>query len=254
MGLSKHQLLEDVASFCDSYGLEDHLSTFQKGALVAQNPAHLDDIEELSEDDKHWLRREVTHKWSLPRDLWWTVGVCSLGSALQGWDNTGANGANLSFPEEFGIAHNSWLVGCINSAPTISGLFAAWLSDPLNDKLGRRGVIFLTGLFCVFPVLAQAFTQNWQGLLVCRLIIGIGLGIKITTIPIMTSEVVPAVIRGGLVMTFQLWVAFGIFFGFCSNLVFYDIGRLAWRFQLAAAFARKLLMCGIGSWEMAMLT
>lgn len=66
---------------------------------------------------------------------------------------------------------------------------------------------------------------------------GIGLGIKITTIPIMTSEVVPAVIRGGLVMSFQLWVAFGILVGFSSNLVFYNIGRLAWRFQLAAAFA-----------------
>jgi type III secretory pathway component EscT len=36
------------------------------------------------------------------------------------------------------------------------------------------------------------------------------MGIKITTIPIMTSETVPAVIRGGLVMSFQLWVAFGI--------------------------------------------
>ncbi|EON98535.1 putative hexose transport-related protein [Phaeoacremonium minimum UCRPA7] len=36
------------------------------------------------------------------------------------------------------------------------------------------------------------------------------MGVKISTIPIMTSETVPAVIRGGLVMSFQLWVAFGI--------------------------------------------
>ena len=39
----------------------------------------------------------------------------------------------------------------------------------------------------------------------------VGMGIKISTIPIMTSECVPAIIRGGLVMSFQLWVAFGIF-------------------------------------------
>lgn len=82
---------------------------------------------------------------------------------------------------------------------------------------------------CVFPVLAQGFTQNWRGLLICRLFMGIGksithqpgtcilnhgyfagMGVKITTIPIMTSETAPAVIRGGLVMSFQLWVAFGI--------------------------------------------
>lgn len=62
------------------------------------------------------------------------------------------------------------------------------------------------------------------------------MGIKITTIPIMTSETVPAIIRGGLVMSFQLWVAFGILIGFSSNLIFYRIGSLAWRFQLAAAF------------------
>lgn len=37
-------------------------------------------------------------------------------------------------------------------------------------------------------------------------------------------------------MSFQLWVAFGILFGFCSNLMFYQIGRIAWRVQLAAAF------------------
>lgn len=36
------------------------------------------------------------------------------------------------------------------------------------------------------------------------------MGIKTTTIPIMTSEIVPAAIRGGLVMSFQLFVAFGI--------------------------------------------
>lgn len=38
----------------------------------------------------------------------------------------------------------------------------------------------------------------------------VGMGIKTTTIPIMTSEIVPAAIRGGLVMSFQLFVAFGI--------------------------------------------
>lgn len=66
---------------------------------------------------------------------------------------------------------------------------------------------------------------------------GLGMGIKISTIPVYAAEVAPASIRGGLVTSFQLWVAFGTMFGFSSNLVFKDIGPLAWRFQLAAAFA-----------------
>ena len=79
------------------------------------------------------------------------------------------------------------------------------------------------------------------------------MGIKISTIPVFSAEIAPASIRGGLVTSFQLWVAFGIFMcvspsdhhaafltfsssGFCSNLIFYRIGDLAWRFQLGAAF------------------
>jgi type III secretory pathway component EscT len=38
-----------------------------------------------------------------------------------------------------------------------------------------------------------------------------GMGIKISTIPVFTAEISPATIRGGLVTSFQLWVAFGIF-------------------------------------------
>ncbi|KAF2187909.1 hypothetical protein K469DRAFT_661298 [Zopfia rhizophila CBS 207.26] len=235
-GIPKPELFSQVSRFCQAHGLQEKVVVFQKGALVAQNP-DFESIEELDEDDKYHLRREITHKWHLPKDLYYTIALCSLGSAVQGWDNTGANGANLSFPQEFGIERNHWLVGFINTAPTIFGLCSAWATDPLNNWMGRRGVIFFTGLFCVFPVLAQAFTQNWWGLLLCRLFMGLGMGIKISTIPIMTSETVPAVIRGGLVMSFQLWVAFGIFIGFCSNLIFYRIGPLAWRFQLAAAFA-----------------
>lgn len=47
-------------------------------------------------------------------------------------------------------------------------------------------------------------------LLLLEMLTTVGMGIKTTTIPIMTSEIVPAAIRGGLVMSFQLFVAFGI--------------------------------------------
>lgn len=65
---------------------------------------------------------------------------------------------------------------------------------------------------------------------------GLGMGIKISTIPVFSAEVAPASVRGGLVNSFIIWVSFGVLAGFCSNLIFYQIGPLAWRFQLAAAF------------------
>lgn len=127
-------------------------------------------------------------------------------------------------------------MGVINAAPALFGLLSAWAADPVNQLLGRRGTIFATNLFVVFPVLAQGFAKNWVDLMICRLFMGIGMGIKISTIPVYSAEVAPASIRGAIVTSFQLYVAFGILVGFSSNLIFMNIGRLAWRFQLAAAF------------------
>ncbi|KAH8680441.1 membrane transporter D1 [Ilyonectria robusta] len=237
IGISKQDLRLQTDAFCHDNGFQGKEDVFYRGALAAQNPQTYEALEDLTEEDKHFLQREVTHKWHLPRQMYFAIALCSLGSAIQGWDNTGANGANLSFPVEFGIQDNHMLVGAINAAPTLFGLLSAWAADPINNLLGRRGTIFVTGLFAIFPVLAQGFTQNWWGLMLCRLFMGIGMGIKISTIPIYSAEVAPAVIRGGVVTSFQLWVAFGIFIGFCSNLIWYRIGALAWRFQLSAAFA-----------------
>lgn len=62
------------------------------------------------------------------------------------------------------------------------------------------------------------------------------MGAKASTVPIYAAENCPAAIRGGLVMSWQLWTAFGIFLGFCANLAVYDIGAIAWRLQLGSAF------------------
>ncbi|RSH93856.1 hypothetical protein EHS25_006505 [Saitozyma podzolica] len=236
-GIEREKLYSMADTFCTQHDFDDKRDLFRRAAVIAQNPDDYKTLPELTDDDRYWMEREHTHKWDQTSQLYYLVIVCSIGSAIQGWDNTGANGANLSFPEEFGIADNTWLVGLINSAPSlVVGTISAILCDPVNHLIGRRGTIFFTGLFCVFPVLGQAFTHNWYELFICRCLLGLGMGMKITTIPIMTAETAPAAIRGALVMSFQLWVAFGIFFGFCSNLVFMNVGRNAWRIQLAAAF------------------
>lgn len=39
-----------------------------------------------------------------------------------------------------------------------------------------------------------------------------------------------------LVMSWQMWTAFGIFLGFCANLAVYQVGPIAWRLQIGSAF------------------
>ena len=103
----------------------------QKGALVAQDPPAFESIDDLTEVERDALRNEVLHKWRQPRALYFTVILCSVGAAVQGWDQTGSNGANLSWPLAFGVPdsgpnvtdYNTWIVGVVNAGPYIASAF-----------------------------------------------------------------------------------------------------------------------------------
>ncbi|KAJ5094860.1 hypothetical protein N7456_010721 [Penicillium angulare] len=252
--LTKEQVLRDVEEFSQQHQLANILPELRKGALVARDPADFETVPDLTETELSALRDEVLHKWRQPRALYFTIILCSVGAAVQGWDQTGSNGANLSFPDAFGIpesgtnaVRNQWLVGVINSGPYLSSaFFSCWLSDPMNRYLGRRGTIFIAAIFCVLSPIGSAFTQNWPQLFITRLLLGIGMGLKASTIPIFCAENVPANIRGGLVMCWQLWTAFGIFLGYSANLAVMKVGKLAWRLQFGSAFIPAIpLLVGV---------
>lgn len=169
-----------------------------------------------------------------------------------------SNGANLSFPVYFGIGNgdtpgapnqirDQWLVGLINAAPYIGSAFlGVWCSDPLNNLFGRRIVIFISAIFCLLTPIGGALAQSWQQLLVTRLLLGIGMGLKGATVPIFAAENAPARIRGALVMSWQMWTAFGIFLGFIANLVVAGAGKIAWRLQIGSAMIPAIpLVVGI---------
>lgn len=91
---------------------------FGRAALVARDPGRFQMLDQLDDEEKAALQYEKEHKWHGPFMLWYSVGLCAVGAATQGWDQTGANGANLSFPQEFGLSEtgrDEWIVGLINS-------------------------------------------------------------------------------------------------------------------------------------------
>jgi hypothetical protein len=129
-GIPHDTLFRQVQEFAAQKGLEEHLPLLRKGALVAQDPNNYEDItgeHALSPQEVDDLRNEVLHKWRHPKSLYITIVTCSIGAAVQGWDQTGSNGANLSFPKAFGIGsesvHDTLLVGLVNSGPYIGAAF-----------------------------------------------------------------------------------------------------------------------------------
>ncbi|KAJ5465283.1 uncharacterized protein N7458_000969 [Penicillium daleae] len=247
---SKEQVYEDARGFAEMHDLSEHADLFGRAALVARSPKDFEDITELTEDERAALIYERDHKWHGPVMLWYSIALCAIGAATQGWDQTGSNGANLSFPEALGIngkGRDEWIVGLVNSIIFLTaGLIGAFIVDPLNHYLGRRGEIFLTAACLTATPIGSGFAETWQGLFAARFIMGIGIGAKNATVPIYSAEMAPHRIRGALVMFWQLWVVAGIFLGFCANVIVKDTGDISWRLQLGSAFIPSfILMIGI---------
>ncbi|KAM5358558.1 hypothetical protein ACJZ2D_015172 [Fusarium nematophilum] len=237
---SPEVVVAEAKAYAESHGLSEHADLIGRAALVARDSHRFNEIAELDDEERNALQYEKDHKWHGPKMLWYSIGLCAVGAATQGWDQTGANGANLSFPKEFGIdgeGRDEWIVGIINSIIFLTaGLIGAFIVDPLNHYFGRRGEIFITATCLVATPIGSAFAQSWQGLFAARFVMGIGIGAKNATVPIYSAEMAPARIRGALVMFWQLWVTVGIFLGFCSNVIVKDVGRIAWRLELGSAF------------------
>ena len=99
--------------------MAEHAALFGRAALVAREQDRFESVTELDETERNALVYERDHKWHGPKMLWYSISLCAIGAATQGWDQTGSNGANLSFPQEFnldnGTGRDEWIVGAINA-------------------------------------------------------------------------------------------------------------------------------------------
>lgn len=100
----------------------------------------------------------------------------------------------------------------------------AWSSDPINNRLARRGTVMLGSFLCLVSNVGAGMSSTWLQLLCFRMMLGIGLGLDASTISVFQAECAPAQIRGGLAVQWQMWTAFGIFLGFVANTCFYNVG------------------------------
>ncbi|KAF8836196.1 hypothetical protein BDN67DRAFT_958317 [Paxillus ammoniavirescens] len=253
-GIPHDRLMADVEVFAKERGLIHILSDLQKGALVAQDPQSYHRLDVFTEEDRKVLRDEVTHKWKQTKTLYYMVVMSSLAAAVQGMDEAVINGAQILYPAQFGIGSNSkrdgWLIGVVNSAPYLCcATISCWLTDPLNNWLGRKKTIFVTCLISFLTCIWSALTNNWWHLFIARFFLGFGIGPKSATVPVYAAECSPAPIRGALVMMWQMWTAFGICIGDLIDLVFYfipdrpGVTGLNWRLMLGSAGIPGLIVC-----------
>lgn len=112
-GIPRDRLMKDVQEFCLRFNLMDDLETFQKGALVSQDPEGAATMPELSEFEKETLIREKTHKWSQPWQLYWLASKCLI-----------------SHPTCLSLA------ACIRMVPMISSLYSYVFNGSRRPRYG----------------------------------------------------------------------------------------------------------------------
>ncbi|GJC84438.1 galactose-proton symporter [Colletotrichum liriopes] len=207
VGLTLDELVADADSFTESKGLQEHRDIFRKGAMTAQvinRPDGFESITALDEEEKAVLRREVTHRWSQPKSLYFLCALCAGSAIVQGMDQTAVNGAQEFYYETFDL-QDSAMQGLVNGAPYLcSALVGCWSSPLLNKYTGRRGTIFISCFFSVVTGFWMAAADTWYNLLIARFVLGFAVGAKSSTTPVYSAESTPKTIRGALTMMWQL--------------------------------------------------
>ncbi|RWR00157.1 MFS sugar transporter [Paecilomyces variotii] len=251
-GVPRERLFEDVEKFCKQFGLEEHVETFQKGALVSQNPSGAQDLVELSQEEKEFLRREYTNKWSQPWQLYFMAAMCSLAAAVQGMDETVNNGAQAIYLKRLNVTTERFsknmvdsLTGLIVGAPYLAcAVLGCWLTEPLNRYFARRGTIFISCAIAAVASIWEGVANSWVNLFIARFVLGLGIGSKSSTVPVYAAECSPPPIRGALVMMWRMWTAFGIMLGNIMGVAFMSLSDdLSWRLMLGSTVVLPVIVC-----------
>ncbi|KAG9944286.1 MFS general substrate transporter, partial [Aureobasidium melanogenum] len=243
-------LLQHVKDFRRKKGLEDVVSveTLQQGArLATRQQRGLDNLTNTEKKELKW--EEDGELRSLTKTMRVLLFTCAIAAIVQGWSQESIVGANLEWPSHLGIqtkdepleGQHLRYFGIVNAMPYFAAsVLGAWVSDPITYVYGRRTALFFAALCSFAAPIGSAYCRTWYQLLACRLIQGVGMGAKASVVPVMESEVAPPKLRGRLLVSWQTFVAFGIFLGASANCIFNG----HWRWQIGIAFIPAVpLLC-----------
>ena len=162
----------------------------------------------LTNQEREALRDERSLGfWKQPKALRQSIFTFCVSAIVQGWVQTGGNGANQGWPGQFNIADKSppydipkgrdtWIFAGVNAVTYLAAGLGCWLSDPLQStNIGRRGTIFVSGCLCLASVIGASCSEGWVALMVWRTALGLSMGLKATVTPVFAAEVSPSHLR-----------------------------------------------------------
>ncbi|KAM0786478.1 hypothetical protein ACM66B_001937 [Microbotryomycetes sp. NB124-2] len=157
-----------------------------------------------------------------------------IGSDLSGEDS---NGRPLSATQE------SWLV----SSALVGAFAGSLVAAKVADRFGRRPVILAAAVLFILGALEQAAAQVFKEVILGRILVGIGVGLSSSVLPIYLAESSPAKFRGRIVASLVVLITGGQVLAYIVDAIFFSVPH-AWRYMFGAgavpAVAQLLLAIG----------
>jgi MFS transporter, SP family, galactose:H+ symporter len=159
------------------------------------------------------------------------ASFAALGGLLFGYDTGVISGAVIFIKKDFALSTfpQELVVSMVLAGATVAALSGGRLAD----RFGRRKTLLATSMVFVAGALICAFAPDFSTLVAGRVVVGLGIGLASTTVPVYISEVAPPEARGWQVSLFQLAITIGILAAYLVDYAFSASGSWRWMLGLA---------------------
>ncbi|KAE8146785.1 general substrate transporter [Aspergillus avenaceus] len=140
--------------------------------------------------------------------------------------------------------YNSTIQGTVVALYTVGGIFGSLSCIYLGDLLGRRRVIFFASAISIIGAILMATSFDLAQFIVARLVLGVGTGGYVATVPVWQAEISQAKKRGAHVVTDGIFIGAGITISLWLDFGFYFVkgNSVSWRFPLALQIVLSLIV------------
>ncbi|MGH9739176.1 MAG: sugar porter family MFS transporter [Candidatus Acidiferrales bacterium] len=159
------------------------------------------------------------------------AAFAALGGLLFGYDTGVISGALIFIQKTFSLStfHQELVVSVV----LVGACVGALSGGRFADRFGRRKMLIFTAIIFIAGAIVCAMAVNVTMLIVGRAIVGLGIGLASSTVPLYISEVSPAGARGWQVSLFQFAITVGILAAYLVDYAF--AGSENWRWMLGLA-------------------
>ena len=155
----------------------------------------------------------------------------AVGGLLFGYDTGVISGALIFIKRSFGLSTFEQELA-VSSVLVGAAVFAT-VGGRLSDLFGRRKMLLVTSVIFIAGALVCAFSGSIQILILGRVMVGIGIGLASSVVPLYIAEISPASARGWQVSLFQLAITIGILVAYLADYAFTPSSGWRWMLGLA---------------------